>query len=172
MKLYRGQITAIARDIISTLEGRDAVEILDENRREALLDVESVLKEYVRVDRDLTEKARDVAAGRGVGGGAIFKIKRELARRQKFAVGDDAIDWIVAQIIEMLLYSQHIEEVYEENRYLSHTIHKIIRTHSETESDLDREVRGRLKNLEEGTAAWDIEYKRAMERLQRNKGMA
>jgi hypothetical protein len=39
----------------------------------------------------------------------------------------------------------------------------------EQESEVHKEVRSKIKNLEEGSAAWDIEYQKVMERLKRTK---
>jgi hypothetical protein len=41
----------------------------------------------------------------------------------------------------------------------------------DVEGELDSEVRGRIKNLEEGTAAFDIEYAKVMEQMRRKKGL-
>jgi hypothetical protein len=36
---------------------------------------------------------------------------------------------------------------------------------------VDREARGRLKHLQEGTPAWDIEYQKTVEQIRRNRGL-
>ena len=36
---------------------------------------------------------------------------------------------------------------------------------------LDVEVRQRIKNLQEGTSAWEVEYARAMEQIKRKHGI-
>jgi len=36
---------------------------------------------------------------------------------------------------------------------------------------IDQEVRDRIKNLEEGTQAWELEYKRAMDQIKRKHGL-
>ena len=39
------------------------------------------------------------------------------------------------------------------------------------EEELDAEVRRRIKNLEEGTSTWEVEYQRALEQIKRNRGL-
>jgi hypothetical protein len=46
-----------------------------------------------------------------------------------------------------------------------------MKRHLEVDEEIDREARGRLKHLQEGTAAWDIEYQKAIEQIRRNKGL-
>ena len=40
------------------------------------------------------------------------------------------------------------------------------------DEDIDREARGRLKNLREGSAEWDIEYERVVGQLKRARGLS
>ena len=47
----------------------------------------------------------------------------------------------------------------------------ILRKHMDVDTELDLEVRGRIKNLEEGTAAFDIEYAKVTEQMRRKKGL-
>jgi len=39
------------------------------------------------------------------------------------------------------------------------------------DEELDQEVRQRIRNLEEGTSAWDIEYKRVMDQMKMKHGI-
>ena len=58
MRLYSGKIPNIAQDLIRKLKEEGDIEVSDV--QEAQLDVEAVLKEYLRLDRELTEKAKDI----------------------------------------------------------------------------------------------------------------
>ena len=53
MRLYRGKIETISDDIIRSL--REAGDIELENEAEAKVDIESVLKEYLRLDKEIVE---------------------------------------------------------------------------------------------------------------------
>jgi hypothetical protein len=39
------------------------------------------------------------------------------------------------------------------------------------EDELDTEVRARLKNIQEGTDAWDVEYARVMDQIKQKHGI-
>src|SRR5260221_5829073 len=77
--------------------------------QEAQLDVEAVLKEYVRMDREITDKAKDLLEQRKLPYGQFGKLKRALAEERGFALGEEATNWIANQILETVMQSQHIE---------------------------------------------------------------
>ena len=64
MRLYPGKVDSIAAEIITTLTTAGDIEVSDNN--EAQLDSASVLKEYIRVDKELTERAKDILEIRGL----------------------------------------------------------------------------------------------------------
>jgi hypothetical protein len=41
----------------------------------------------------------------------------------------------------------------------------------EVDSDLDREVRSKIKNLQEGTSDFDVEYAKVMEQIKHKRGL-
>jgi hypothetical protein len=88
-----------------------------------------------------------------------------------FKMGDDGIDFIIDQMIEFLLVSRNVEEVYAEDNVLRKKLHGIMKRHLDIDEDVDREARSRLKHLQEGTSAWDIEYQKAVEQIRRNRGL-
>jgi hypothetical protein len=166
MRLYSGSFGLIAHEIIRGLRQAELADIPDDLVEEAELDVVGVLKEYSRMDRTLTNRARDIVAAEG--GQNEFRVKRQLAREKNFPLGDDALDYVVNQMIETFEHSQNIEEIFGEIRDLRALINPIIKKHTRDRSgELDEAVRRRLKNLEEGSAAWDIEYERTMSRVRK-----
>lgn len=171
MRLYSGQVRVIAREILDDLVKAAAVEIDEGREEDARLDLEAVLKEYIRVDRELSEQARDLVRERGMGNSAFAKTKRQLAKQIEFKVGEDAMTWIIDQCIEMLLYTDNIAEVFSDDLALRVIVRAVLRRYDDTETELDREVRGKLKHLEEGSTSWDIEYQRAMDNIKRTKGL-
>ena len=168
MRLYGGQVPVIAEDILRVLKKEDALEIEPENVDEVKLDIESVLREYIRMDREVTTLARDQAAQTGQ---SLGRAKRSVARDKGFEVGDDAIAYIINQLIETFLHSQFVEEVYAEDNDFRRHIKPILARASDQDEKLDREVRDKIKNIEEGSAAWDVEYQKAMGKLKRNKNL-
>ena len=45
----------------------------------------------------------------------------------------------------------------------------VLRKHLAADEELDNEVRRRIKNLQEGTSAWDVQYGKIKEELQRTR---
>jgi hypothetical protein len=48
---------------------------------------------------------------------------------------------------------------------------EIIRRHMLVDEELDAEVRNRIRNLQEGTANWDVEYAKVMEQIKQKRGI-
>ena len=46
----------------------------------------------------------------------------------------------------------------------------VLGKYSGVDEELDREARGRLRNLREGTPEWDIEYQKTIKQLRSLKG--
>jgi len=79
------------------------------------------------------------------------------------------LPYLLEQLLTMLMHSQNIEEVFADDVTLRKKITKIMRKHLDVEGELDAEVRSKIKNLQEGTASFEIEYQRVMDELKRKK---
>ena len=53
-----------------------------------------MLKEYLRLDKEITEKAKDLLQKRNLPYEQFGKVKRTLAQEKGFGLGDDALDWM------------------------------------------------------------------------------
>ena len=84
-------------------------------------------------------------------------------------VGDEMLPYLLEQILTMLFHSANVEEVFAEDHILRRKMTKIMRRHLDVEGELDQEVRSKIKNLQEGTATFEIEYQRVMNELKRKK---
>jgi hypothetical protein len=170
MRLYGGQVPVIAEDLLRVLTRGDKIDVTDENMPEVELDIQSVLKEYIRLDRELTDAAREKLrrSNRSLG---IGRVKRELAKKKNVQVGDEAIGYIINQLIEAFLHSNFVDEVYATDNDLRKTMKPILERHMSMDEELDREVRDKIKNIEEGSASWDVEYQKVMEKLKRTKNL-
>ena len=171
MKVYTGRIDTMAQEILESVTEEEDIEVLPEMAEEVRLDIASVLREYVRLDREITDRARDVISDRGLPYNQLHKIKYKLAEERGFGIGEDSVDYLSSQIIEMLLHTAHVEEVYAENHDLRRKMRPAMRRHMSMESDLEQEVRNRIKNLQEGTSDWKIEYDKVMEQLKDGKNL-
>jgi uncharacterized protein len=169
MKLYAGKIPVIGAELVRSLIADGDIAVID--RAEAELDVQAVLKEYLRVDREITEKSKDLLQKRNLPYEQFGKVKRTLAQEKGFGMGDDGLDWMTTQMIESFMQSPHIEEVFAEDSVLRRKMTAVLKKHMMVEEEIDAEVRRRIKNLEEGTSTWEVEYQRALEQIKRNRGL-
>ena len=169
MKLYPGKVDTIAGEIIARLTADNDLEVSDVH--EAQVDAASVLKEYIRVDKELTERAKDVLEIRGLPSSQIGRTKRQLAEQRDFGLGEEGVTWICNQLVETFMQSKHVDEVYADDVTLRRKIKEIVRKHMAVEDELDAEVRNRLKNLQEGTSAWDIEYAKVLDQIKSKHGI-
>ncbi|MFT4703172.1 MAG: hypothetical protein ACI81R_000861 [Bradymonadia bacterium] len=170
MRLYSGRFALIASELVKALIDSELLDIEPEKIEEAEKDVIGVLREYQRMDRELSQRARDMTVGEGRG--AELRSKRRLAKDKNFRIGDDSLEYIVEQMIEVFLASPSIEEIYGDDRELRSKITPVVKKHTASQDDeVDVEVRSKIKNLQEGSTAWEVEYERALNRVKRNRGL-
>ena len=165
MKVYPGRIPAICKEIVEALMSESLIDVVPEMVGEVELDIQSILKEYNRLDREITDRARDIIAERGMPYNQLFKVKTRLAGERGFGIGDDSVDYLSSQVIEMLLHTAHVDEVYGEDHDLRRKMRPVFRRQMAVDSDLDVEVRNKIKNLQEGSSDWEIEYRKVMGQL-------
>jgi hypothetical protein len=121
------------------------------------------------MDYEITEKARDLVATRGLDYSQTFKLKSKLAQERGFGLGEDAIQWLCDQIVEILLQSKHVDEIFGEDQDLRAAIIPILKKELATDSELDKQVKSRIKNLQEGTVDYEVEYKKTMEQIRSSR---
>jgi hypothetical protein len=169
MRLYSGKIPVIGTELVRSLVEAGDIAVTD--KAEAELDVQAVLKEYLRLEREITERAKDMLQKRNLPYEQFGKVKRALAGEKGFGLGDDGLDWITNQLIESFMQSSHVEEIFAEDSVLRKKMADILKRHMMVEEEIDAEVRKRIKNLEEGTATWEVEYAKAVDQIKRNRGL-
>lgn len=169
MKLYAGKIDTISNEIITRLTTDGDIDVVD--RAEAELDAASVLKEYIRVDRELTERAKDILEIRGLSYSQFGRTKRSLAEKKDFGLGEEAMTWIINQLLETFMQSRHVDEIYSDDPTIRRKSRDILRKHMMVDEELDQEVRQRIRNLEEGTNTWEVEYAKVLEQMKTKHGL-
>ncbi len=169
MRLFSGKIPTIVEDAVRELTSTEAIEV--ESREEVILDLEAVLKEFLRRDRKIVDEAKQRMETRGLGYSHLGKMKSQVAKERGFPHYDEQLPYLVEQLMTMLFHSKNVAEVFAEDNVLRKTLTTILRKHMDVESDLDREVRSKIKNLTEGTATFEIEYAKIVEQMKRKKGL-
>ncbi|QQR88732.1 MAG: DUF507 family protein [Myxococcales bacterium] len=169
MRLYTGKIPTIAAELVDTLCKSGDIEV--ESKEEVQLDFESVMKEYLRMERSLVEEAKNRMEAAGMGYSNLGRIKSQVAKEKSLPSADDALPYLVQQILEMLFHSNNVAEVFVDDTVLRKAITPVMRKHMDVEADVEREVRDKIKNLEEGTSTFEIEYQKVMEEIKRKRGL-
>ena len=169
MRLHRGALPDLSRKIAKALIDAGDIEVSD--RREAERDIESVLTSYLNQVDQVVAHARDLAHQRGLPQGEFGRIKHVAAEQAGVKVGDDALDYVLEQLISMLMHSPNVEDVFVDDLALKRRMRPFLRAGEEVEQKLKAEVRSKLKHVEEGSRTWEIEYARMKADIKRRKGM-
>ena len=169
MRIYRERIPTISKMIVTNLLGQGLIEVDPSLNEEVELDMASVVEEYRRTDRELGERAKDLVAMRNLDYSFTHKIKAKLAREKQFGLGEEAVEWITNQMVEMLLQTRHVEEVYGEDTDLRRVIGPILKKELGVADQMDIAVKKRIRNLTEGTSDYEIEYQKALEKVRSSK---
>lgn len=169
MRIHAAKTAALAGEMLKPL--LDAGHIEAESPREVQADIEAVISQYVRDEQAVTDRARDLLAARNLPSGELGRIKKLVADERKLKIGDEAIDYLLDQLVEMLMHSANVDEVFAPDHVLRLAMREPLRRASAQDAELDAEVRGQLKHVQEGTSLWEVEYRRMMEDAKRRKGL-
>ncbi|MDR0966727.1 MAG: DUF507 family protein [Myxococcales bacterium] len=171
MKFYPKIITAIAREVVQTLTSDKDIEIETIRIADAEMDMAAIMREYVATEERVNVATREAMQRRGYDFSRFQQVKREMADVRGFKMGDEGVDYIIDQMLEFLLISRNVEEVFSDDATMRRKIHLVMKKHLAVDQELDREARTRLKHLKEGTPAWDIEYQKTIDLLRRTRGL-
>ena len=169
MRLHRNQIPSLSRKIVKALVDAEDIEV--SSRSDVERDIESVLLNYLaEVDR-VVSRAREMAQQRGLPHGEFGRIKQLAAEQAGIKVGDDALDYVLNQLLQILMHSHSVEEVFAEDHQLRRRMRPFVVSEAEEDSKLEQQVRSKLKHVEEGSRLWEIEYARMKADIKRRRGM-
>lgn len=169
MRLYSGKVTPLSRELVQALTSGGDIET--EDAKEVVKDVEAVLHNYLEMDRQAGERAKDILQARGLPPTEFARAKKAAAEEKGIKVGDDILDFLLDQLIEILMHSNNVDEVFGEDHDLRRRMRPVLRKYLEIDEAVEQEVRGRLKHVQEGSRDWEIEYRRMMDDIQRRKGL-
>ena len=169
MRLYSGKIGPIVDDLLRDLTAQNDIEVDDE--AEVRMDLEAVLKEFIRRERQLIDESKDRMQREGLGYSQLGKMRQRVAREMGFPEQDETLPYLIDQLLNMLFHSANVAEIYADDTTLRKKMTPILRRHMEVEGGLDAEVRSKIKNLQEGTAAFEVEYAKVMEQIKHKRGL-
>jgi hypothetical protein len=169
MRLHSAKIPDLAKQIVDSLLVQGDVESV--NPSEVRADVQAVLEQYVRDEQQIVERAKEVLAARGLPPTDLSRIRRLVAQERGIKIGDEAIDYVLDQLIEMLMHSQSVDEIFADDVTLRRKMRDPLRKHAQIDDELHAEVKNQLKHVKEGSTLWEVEYQRMLEDIRRRKGL-
>jgi hypothetical protein len=169
MRLYSGKVSAIATEVVRALLASKDIEA--ERPREVEADVGAVLNQYLSDEREVNERAKDVLDRTGKPQTEYQRVRSLVADEKGIKVGDETLDYLLDQVVEMLMHSSNVDEVYVEDVELRRRMAPVFKKHMAVDTSLDTEVRAQLRHVREGTRDWEVEYARVLEQVKRRKGL-
>ncbi len=171
MRLYPKVIPTIARETVQRLMQDGDIEVETLRIADAEMDMSAIMREYLANEERVNQATREALERRGYDHSKFNQVKREMAEVRGFKTGDEGIEYIINQMIEFLLISRNVEEVFSDDNILRKKIFEVAKRHLDVDEDIEREARARLKHVQEGTAAWDVEYPKTLEQIRRARGL-
>lgn len=171
MRIYPKVIPIVSREIIQKLTTDGDIEVEPMRIADAEMDMSAIMREYLAQEERVNQATREALERRGYDASKFNQVKREMADVRGFKLGEEGIEFVMNQMIEFLLISRNIEEVYAADNQLRVKVHVIMKKHFDVDEEIDREARLRLKHLQEGTSAFDIEYNKTVDQIRRARGL-
>lgn len=171
MRLYPKLVPILAREIVQRLTQDKDVEVEPIRVSDAEMDLSAIMREYLANEERVNQATREALERRGYDSSKFSQVKREMADVRGFQLGDDGIEFVINQMLEFLLVSRSVEEVFSDDSTMRPKILQIMKKHLDVEDEIDREARGRLKHLQEGTGAFEVEYQKVVDQIRRARGL-
>ena len=171
MRLYPKVNPIIARESVQKLMQETDIEVETLRIADAEMDLAAIMREYLANEERVNQATREALERRGYDHSKFNQVKREMADVRGFKMGEDGIEYVINQMIEFLLISRNVEEVFSADNIIRVKIFQIMKKHLDVDDQIDQEARGRLKHLQEGTTAFEIEYNKMVEQIRRARGL-
>src|SRR4051794_4866856 len=144
MKLYPKIIPSIARDVIATLMADGDVEVETMRVADAEMDMAAILKEYLASEERVNQATREALERRGYDHSRFNTVNREMADVRAFKMGDEGLDYITNPMIEFLLTSRKVEEVFAGDHGIRKNISQVFKNPLDVDGETDPDARSRL----------------------------
>ncbi|MCP3163659.1 DUF507 family protein [Myxococcus sp. QH3KD-4-1] len=164
-------IPIISREAIQQLMQEGDIEVEPMRVADAEMDLSAIMREYLANEERVNQATREALERRGYDYSKFNQVKREMADVRGFKMGDEGIEFVINQMIEFLLISRNVEEVFAGDEGIRKKVFAVMKRHLDVDDEIDKEARSRLKHLQEGTSAFDIEYNKTVEQIRRARGL-
>jgi hypothetical protein len=169
MRLYSTKVSPIAAEVVRVLTAANDIEA--EAPREVEADVAAVLNNYLSIEREVNDRAKEVLERTNRPQTEFNRVREQVAAQKGIKMGDEMLDFLLDQVVEIFHHSNNVEEIYSQDVELRRKMAPIFKKHMAVEDALDGEVRAQLRHLTEGTRTWDIEYARVLDAVKKRRGL-
>jgi uncharacterized protein len=170
MRLFSGRISPIATEVVRVLSAANDIEC--GSSKEVVADIEAVLKQYLSTEKDVNEKTKDQLERTGRGMTEFGRLRVQMAEQQGIKVGDEMLDYLLDQVVNIFHHSANVDEIFAEDVELRRKMAPIFKKNMSEDAELDSEVRAQLRHITEDSRSWDVEYARVLEQVKRKRGLS
>lgn len=167
LHLYRKVIPKISHDVVRHLRSREYAEIEDTQVIEAELDLSTVMVDYMNKQDRINQEAKAGLQRRSLSPDRFAMVKKSIAEVREFPLAVDGIEFVTSQLLDALFDSGNVEEIYGSDGELVEVVKEVLDKHLCLDEEIDRNVRAALRNVPEGSAAFESEYQRRARELKR-----
>lgn len=130
MKLQPKAIPLISRETIRQLTEDGDIEVEAMRVADAEKDLSAIMREYLATEERVNQAAREALERRGGDPSKLEQVRREMADVRGFKLGDEGIEALINQMVEFLLVSRNVEEVFASDETLRRKASAVMRTHT------------------------------------------
>jgi hypothetical protein len=170
MRLYAAKVPAIATEVVRVLVASKDIEA--EAPREAESDVAAVLNNYLSIEREVNDRAKDMMERTGRPTSDYSRMRQMVADEKGIKIGDEMLDYLLDQVVEIFHHSANVDEIFCEDVELRRKMAPVFKKHMAVDDALDAEIRAQLRHLREGTPAWEVEYAKVQDQVKRKRGLS
>jgi len=156
-----------SENIVSHLLNKKYIEVTD--KTEAAKDVDSVFVAYKNTEQHVSNLAQETIAKNDISRDYFYKTKLSIARQNGIEIGENAVAYLIKQIIAVMMQSPYVDEVYAEDHVLQKNIRPFIREIFAKNKTIDKKIKKQLRHVDENTEKWKIEYQRLKEKIDSRK---
>src|SRR6516165_5979654 len=95
--------------------------------------IATVLNQYLADEREVNERAKDVLERTGKPQSEYQRVRALVADEKGIKVGDETLDYLLDQLVEMLMHSANVDEVYVEDVELRRKVRPVLRKHMDVD---------------------------------------
>ena len=129
MRLDPKVIPVISRETIQLLVQDRDIEVEPSRIADAEMDLSAIMREYLTNEERVNQATREALERRGFDQSKFDEVKREMADVRGFKIGDEGIESVIDQMIEFLLISRNVEEVFAADHVLRPKVRSVMSKH-------------------------------------------